>query len=91
MEVSDKFRNSATLILNEMLIWKNVKYGDFLDQSQSFRFSQITLGTKKNYVVIGPVWPRTKLWTIYYEQFASYVSRTSINGSFRGLCNPRPD
>ena len=58
-----KFRNSATLILNEMLIWKNVKYGNFLDQSQSF--SQITLGTKTNYFIIGPVWPLTKPWTIY--------------------------
>ena len=36
-----KFRNSTALILTEMLIWNekdSVKYGDFPDQSQSFRF-----------------------------------------------------
>ena len=39
-----------------MLIWNkkdNVKCDDFLDQSQSFCFSQIKLGTKTNDVIIG--------------------------------------
>ena len=51
-----------------MLIWNkkdNVKCDDFLDQSQSFCFLQINLGTKTNDVIIGLVCPRTKPWTIY--------------------------
>ena len=27
--------------------------------------SKITRGTKRDYVIIGPVWPRNKPWTIY--------------------------
>ena len=41
MRFPHKFLNSLTLNLTEMLIWKendSVKYGDFPDQSQSFRF-----------------------------------------------------
>ena len=58
-----------TVILTEMLIWNekdSVKYGDFPDQYQLFRFLrarlllQITRGTKTNYNIIEPVWPRTK-------------------------------
>ena len=63
-----KFRNSPTIILTEMLIWNekdNVKYDDFSDQSQSFRFSQITRSTKTNYIITGLVCSRTKPWTIY--------------------------
>ena len=39
----------------------------------------------KNYVVIGPFWPPTKVWTNQYKQFGSYVSGTRKNGSFRFL------
>ena len=57
-----------TVILTEMLIWNekdSVKYGDFPDQYQLFQFLrarplQITRGTKTNYKIIEPVWPRTK-------------------------------
>ena len=38
---SNKFRNSPSLILTEMFIWNEkgrIKYGNFPDQSQSFRF-----------------------------------------------------
>ena len=46
--------------------------------------------TKTNYVITGLVWPWTKLFINHlYQQFASYVSRTRINGSFRLLCKPR--
>jgi len=64
-----KFRNSPALILTEMLIWNekdSVKYGDYPDHpSQSFRYFARSQGTKKNYIIIGPVWPRTKPGTIY--------------------------
>ena len=64
-----KFRNSPALILSEMLIWNEkdrVKYGDFPDQFCSLEpLLQITRGTKTIYVIIGPVWPSTKPWTIY--------------------------
>ena len=74
-----KFRDSLTLILNEMLSWneKEIKIWRFSRPKPIlFRFSQITLGTKTNYVIIGPVWPGTKPWGIIYQQFASYVSRS---------------
>ena len=64
-----KFLNSLGLNLTKMLIWKendSVKYGNFPDQSQSFRFFARSLArTKTNYVIIGLVWLRTKPWTIY--------------------------
>ena len=69
-----------------MLIWNEtkdiVKYGDYPDQSQSFRtFARSSHCCKlrkapKNYL---------------YEQFASYVNRACINGSCRVLCKPRPE
>ena len=68
MRFPHKFLNSLTLNLTEMLIWKendSVKYGDFPDQSQSFRFFSSLARTKTNYIIIGLVWPPTKLWTIY--------------------------
>ena len=68
MRFPNKFLNSLTLNLTEMLIWKendSVKYGDFPDQSQSFRFFSSLARTKTNYIIIGLDRPPTKLWTIY--------------------------
>ena len=74
-----------TVILTEMLIWKekdSVKCGDFPDQYQLFRFLrarlllQITRGTKTNYNIIEPVWPRTKRRVNHlHEQFVTLGPR----------------
>ena len=48
---------------------------------------KITRGSKTNYVIIGPIWLRSKPWTSY--ALASYVSRARMNSSFRVLCKPR--
>ena len=74
-----------TVILTEMLIWNekdSVKYGDFPDQYQLFRFLrarlllQITRGTKTNYNIIEPVWPRTKRRVNHlHEQFVTLGPR----------------
>ena len=63
MRFPHKFLNSLTLNLTEMLIWKennSVKYGDFPDQSQSFRFFGSLARTKTNYVIIGLVCRRLR-------------------------------
>ena len=36
-----------------------------LERKVNLQEKKITLGTTTNYVIIGPVWPRTKPWTIY--------------------------
>ena len=74
-----------TVILTEMLIWNekdSVKYGDFPDEYQLFRFLrarlllQITRGTKTNYNIIEPVWPRTKRRVNHlHEQFVTLGPR----------------
>ena len=81
-----------------MLIWNekdSVKYGDFPDQSQSFRYL-LARAIAANFArhqnklrYHWTVWPWTKPWNHLYEQFASYISRNRINGSFRVLCKPR--
>ena len=50
MRFPHKFLNSLILNLTEMLIWKendSVKYGDFPDQRQSFRFFARSLAPKQ--------------------------------------------
>ena len=95
MRFPHKFLNSLALNLTKMLIWKendSVKYDDFPDQSQSFRFFARSLAPKQTKSSLdwsghglsrGPFIP--------VQQFASYVSRTRINGSFCLLCKPRPE
>ena len=90
-----KFLNSLGLNLTKMLIWKendSVKYGNFPDQSQSFRFFCSLARSHQNKL--------RHHWTglaadeavnHLYQQFASDVSRNRINGSFCLLCKPRPE
>ena len=91
-----KFLNSLGLNLTKMLIWKEndiVKYGNFPDQSQSFRLFACSLAPKQTTYI-------RRHWTglaadeavnHLHQQSASDVSRTRINGSFCLLCKPRPE
>ena len=73
-----KFLYSLTLNLTEMLIWKEndgVKYGDFPDQRQSFRFFARSLASKQT--------------TSSLDWSGRGLSREPFIPAVRVLCKPR--